>query len=113
MGNERRALDALIVSQLRAHSEADVNNLPELTEEERDALDSLGPNFVEKLLIGDIEPPVKSTDDKPELAAAGEIFGMNRAKDIDEKTKEELDKKRKEIIERVKKMEREDAQPDE
>lgn len=58
MGSEReqRAIDALIVSQLRACDETDPNHLPELTDEEREALDSLGPDFVDRLLAGDIEP---------------------------------------------------------
>lgn len=49
---EERALDALIVSQLRAtdNDEVDAEHLPELTDEERKALDSLGPDFVDKLL---------------------------------------------------------------
>ena len=38
---EQRALDALIVSQLRAREdEVDVEHLPELTDEEREAMDS-------------------------------------------------------------------------
>ena len=64
---EERALDALIVSQLRAtrDDEIDVEHLPELNDEEREALDSLGPNFVERLLAGEIDEP---SDDPPEEA---------------------------------------------
>lgn len=112
MGSERekRAIDALIVSQLRACDETDINHLPELTDEEREALDSLGPDFVDKLLTGDIEPTEHASEEL-ELAGAGEAFGMNRAKDVDEETKEELDQKRQEIIDRIKKLEREDGRP--
>lgn len=111
MGSEReqRALDALIVSQLRACDETDVDHLPELTDEERKALDSLGPDFVDKLFAGEIEPAGEDPADEPELAAAGEAFGMNRAKDIDKDTKDELDRKRQEIIDRIKKLEEEDG----
>ena len=105
---EERALDALIVSQLRAREdEVDVEHLPELSDEEREALDSFGPNFVDKLLAGKILP--KPEDDTPEdceLAVAGEeVFGMNRAEEIDEETAEELNEKRKEIIDRIKREE--------
>lgn len=114
MGSEReeRAIDALIVSQLRACDETDPNHLPELTDEEREALDSLGPDFVDKLLAGDIEATEHATEEL-EVAGAGEAFGMNRAKNIDEDTKEELDRKRQEIIDRIKKMEGEDGRPTE
>lgn len=107
MGSEReqRALDALIVSQLRACDETDVDHLPELTDEEREALDSLGPDFVDRLLAGEIEPAAEDPAVESELATTGEAFGMNRAKDIDKYTKEELDRKRKEIIDRIKKLE--------
>ncbi|MCI0331941.1 MAG: hypothetical protein L0228_01790 [Planctomycetes bacterium] len=109
-GREQRALDALIVSQLRACDETDVNHLPELIDDEREALDSLGPDFVDKLLAGEIAPAAEAPSEEPELAAAGEAFGMNRAKDIDKNTKEELDRKRQEIIDRIKQMEDKDGQ---
>jgi hypothetical protein len=114
MGSEReqRALDALIVSQLRACDETDVNHLPELTDEEREALDSLGPDFVDKVLDGKIEPSAAAPYEASELAAAGEAFGMNRAKNIDEKTKQELDRRRQEIIDRIRQLEEKDGESD-
>lgn len=56
---EERALDALIVSQLRApqDDEVDVRHLPELTDKDREALDSLGPDFISRLLAGEIKRP--------------------------------------------------------
>ena len=105
---EERALDALIVSQLRAtpDDEIDVEHLPELTDEEREALDSLGSGFVDRLLAGEIDGPSDDPPEQAELAMAGEeVFGMNRAEEIDEETKEELDQKRKEIIDRIKQEE--------
>lgn len=111
---EQRALDALIVSQLRAgEDEVDVEHLLELTDEERDALDSFGPKFVDNLLAGKIQPKGnKAVDDPPEdceLAVAGEeVFGLNRAEEIDEETAEELGEKRNEIIERIKREEEND-----
>jgi len=48
---EERAFEALIVLALRMqHEEGDVQNLPELNEKERAALDSLGPDFIDRLL---------------------------------------------------------------
>lgn len=107
MSNERkqRAIDALIVSQLRACDETDTDHLPELTDEERNALDSLGVDFVERLLDGEIDLFREEQTEELDLATAGEVFGMNRAEDIDEETKRELDLKRKEIIDRIKKEE--------
>ena len=49
---EDRAIDALIVLALREPEgdEVDVKHLPRLTKEERAALDSLDPGFIERLL---------------------------------------------------------------
>jgi hypothetical protein len=112
MGNEReqRALDALIVSQLRSCSETEIGHFLALSDDERAALDSLGPDFVDKLLHGKVQPCGEIQSDSAELAAAGEAFGMNRAKEIDPKSKEELDQKRQEIIERIKRLEGGDGQ---
>lgn len=53
---EDRALDALIVSQLRCWEpeEVDIEHLPRLTDEEKAALDSLGPHFVRTLLAANV-----------------------------------------------------------
>lgn len=98
---EQRALDALIVSQLRACDETNVEHLPELTDDERASLDSLGIDFVERLLAGQIEMPADAPHAESEVAMAGNAFGMNRAEQIDDETKKELDRKRKEIIDRL------------
>jgi len=98
----QRALDALIVSQLRRHEdgdEADLEHLPRLTAEEKQALDSLGPDFIDNLLAGENKP---EEDDPPAeedelLCAGGMSFGMNRAEEIDGETAEELERKRQEI----------------
>jgi hypothetical protein len=102
---EQRALDALIVSQLRACDETHVEHLPELTDDERASLDSLGVDFVDRLLAGRIEMPAELPREESDLAMAGEAFGMNRAEQIDEETQAELDQKRREIIERLKREE--------
>ena len=106
---ELRALDALLVSQLRTcgADEVDIEHLPELTDDERNAMDSLDADFASKLLKGQIYQPTiaKLESEKTEYAFAGDeslAFGMNRAKDIDEAAAKEIERKRKEIIERMK-----------
>lgn len=108
---EERAIDALFVSQLRSNR-TDVKSHPELNEQEREQLRSLGDDFVDRLFAGDVEE-ICGTDEveQSDAALCGTAFGLNRAKDIDKETKAELDQKRKEIIERAKKSkeDRDDA----
>lgn len=100
---ESRALDALIVSQLRGNDETDVEHLPRLTEDDNAALDSLGPDFVDRLFAEETAEADDQPDSHGATADAREemLAGMNRAEDIDDETAEELDRKRKEIIDRV------------
>lgn len=100
---EERAIDALFVSQLRSNR-TDVESHPELNEHDREQLRSLGDDFIERLFAGEVEE-ICGTDEieEPDDALCGTAFGLNRAKDIDEETKAELDQKRQEIIERAKK----------
>lgn len=100
----QRALDALIVSQLRRHErcdEVDLEKLPRLTPEEKAGLDSLGPDFIDRLIAGDIAPAEVDSQDCDEelLCAGGMSFGMNRADEVDEETERKLEEKRREIIE--------------
>ena len=102
---DQRALDALFVSQLRRHEkcdEVDVDHLPKLTKEEKEALDDLGPDFIGRLLAGNL-PPINEPHDPANdelLCAGGMSFGLNRAEKIDEQTVEELNRKRQEILEK-------------
>jgi hypothetical protein len=53
---EERALDAIIVSCLRCpddDGDLDTDRLPELTDEDRAAMDALGPDFIDRLLAGE------------------------------------------------------------
>jgi len=108
---EDRAIDALIVSQLRSNRiDVDIEQLPELTQEEREQLDSLGEDFVDRLLAGEVLPVVgEDIIEEREVSTAGGVFGMNRAKDVDEDTKKELDQNRQEIIDRIKEQEESDG----
>lgn len=108
---EDRAIDALIVSQLRSNRiDVDIEQLPELTQEEREQLDSLGEDFVDRLLAGEVLPVIEEEIiEEREVATAGGVFGMNRAKDVDEDTKKELDQNRQDIIDRIKEQEEGDG----
>ena len=102
---EERAIDALLVSQLRSNRES-IQSLPELTDLEREALNSLGDDFVDRLVAGEIRKVCADVEAKQEEeVACGPAFGLNRAIDIDETTREELDRKRQEIIDRINQIE--------
>lgn len=104
---EARALEALIVSQLRRErNPADQEDLPQLTDEDRKAMNALGPNLIDRLWDSPRSDEEGShfDDCDEELACAGEQFaGMNRAEEIDEETKRALDAKRAEVRERLRK----------
>ena len=105
---EQLALDALLVSQLRSCNETVPSHLPPLLESETAALDGLGTDFVDRLLADAITPPQYEMLDH-NLAAAGEAFGMNRAEAVDDETRKEIDRKRQEIIDEIKRQESEDG----
>ncbi len=107
--NERedRALEALIVSQLRRNDETKSEHLPQLSDDDKAALDSLGPDFIDQLYAE--EAPTEEQDSDGVEEHSEEMFaGMNRAEDIDDETKAELDRKRREIIDRLKGEQEED-----
>jgi hypothetical protein len=112
---EERALDALLVSLLRKIDKdddiVDPKMLPELTEEEKVAMNKLGDEFIDRILAG--EAPItrreKSKDDGADrgeeaaLANSGSGCAMNRAEEVDDDTAEELKRREQEILERKKK----------
>ena len=107
---DQRALDALFVSQLRRHErcdEVDIEHLPELTKEDIEALDSLGPDFIGRLIAGSFPKISDAPEEADEelLCAGGMSFGMNRADEIDEQAEGEIERKRKEIEDKFKKKE--------
>jgi hypothetical protein len=109
---EERALDALLVSILRRVDKDDdivePDRLPQLTDEEKAAMNQLGTDFIDRILAG--ERPVApreapKTDDPADdheaaLAGSGVDCGMNRAEEVDDETTEELDRREREILER-------------
>jgi hypothetical protein len=118
---EERALDALLISALRreeAEVDIDPSRLPKLTDEERAAMESLGDDFIDRILATDAtdcsdESPIDCEDEDCEeegnlaLAGSGPGWGLNRAEVIDALTAEELAEKKKEILERLAKEKRE------
>jgi hypothetical protein len=110
---EERAQDALLISALRreqADVDVDPKRLPELSDEEKAAMRSLGNDLIDKLLAedaksaelhsGDEDDDFEETDD---LAFAGSAsgWGLNRAEIIDALTAEEIERKKKEILDRL------------
>lgn len=103
-----RALDALLVSVIRLGSEKEIDaeRLPELTKEERAALDSLGPDFMDRILAGETSsceergPATDCGKSEPVLSGSFEGFGLNRAQEIEAETADELERRRREIVER-------------
>jgi hypothetical protein len=106
---EERALEALIVSRMRAAcgDEVDPSKLPGLTDEQKASLKCLKPGFIQDL--------IKRADteaDDPDEDEAGETeyedsellcgSGMNRAEEIDDEANEELKRKRKELLDKLK-----------
>jgi hypothetical protein len=108
---EERAADALIVSLLRRVDKdddfIDPKHLPQLTEEDRAAVDALGADFVDRLLAGERPAQAKrgSEYDCPNeaelaLAGCGDDTSFNRAEVVDDKTAAELEEQERTIIER-------------
>jgi hypothetical protein len=116
---EERALDALLISALRreqADVEVDPKRLPKLSAEEKAAMQSLGGDFIDKLLAeDDADCPESDAQDCHDdwddaggvaLTGSGAGWGLNRAEVIDELTAEEIERKKKEILERLAKEKR-------
>lgn len=109
---EERALDALLVSVLRRVEKDDevieTDKLPQLTEEEKAAMNTLGADFLERILAGKRpiqrrDKPIKDCPDESEelaLAGSGADACLNRAEEVDDETTEELERKEREILER-------------
>lgn len=112
MSNERseredRAFDALIIShRLRDRDFNDLNDLPPLTESQRKLMESMSDDIVERMWdqakAADVPCEVERTCDFIEDVEEFEFAGMNRADDMDEETKKNLEEARKLVIEAMK-----------
>jgi|CXWL01.1.fsa_nt_gi hypothetical protein len=112
--SEERALEALIVSQIwQERDPGRVDDLPELTDEERAAMDSLGTDLVQRLWNSVLEDEVLPSSDTDVVSASisDEAFaGMNRADEIDAETNENIEKRRKEVLDRLRKKKLDEEQ---
>lgn len=116
---EDRALEALIVSQLRRERECcDINDLPELTAEERAVMNAAPADLIQKLweqaATADLD--AEEEDDDCEAEVDEDLYvGMNRADGPTDETHKKLDEARKEVIEELKKRKKKgnggDAKP--
>jgi hypothetical protein len=100
---EERAFDALIVSHLlRDRDLTHPDDLPDLTESERAAMNAVPEDLVERLWDEENE---RTLDEAPEDDIGDcapedeeEFVAMNRGEQMDEETKSKLDLARKEIL---------------
>jgi hypothetical protein len=110
---EEKAFEAFIVSQLRRRRDiSNLDDLPELTEAEREAMNRLPADLVEKLWdsISDVDEDVPDEElcedvQNGELAGAG----MNRADDMDDETRMKIAEARKKMVEEIQKRKKKDS----
>jgi len=100
---EERAFDALIVSHLlRCRELSELNDLPDLTESQRAAMNSVPADLVDQLWDAEDEQPADTSTDNEfcnSVAEEEEEFAaMNRGEQMDEDTKNKLDLARKEVL---------------
>jgi hypothetical protein len=101
---EEHAFDALIVSHLLRERElTELNDLPELTESQRAALNAVPADLVDQLWnAGDEESADDPADDGPcglVTEEEEEFAAMNRGDEMDQETKNKLDLARREVLE--------------
>jgi hypothetical protein len=100
---EERAFDALIVSHLlRGRELSELNDLPDLTESQRAAMNSVPADLADQLWDAEDEQPADASTDNEfcnSVAEEEEEFAaMNRGEQMDEDTKNKLDLARKEVL---------------
>ena len=108
---EVRALEAIIVSQLlRERDPLNLDDLPELTDSQKAALNALPQNLVEQLW-DEVESEAEEEAPAEEACEVDdeEFAGMNRAEEMSEETRDALDQARREVLESMKKRKEEDG----
>jgi hypothetical protein len=112
---EERAFDALIVSHLlRDRDLADLDDLPDLTESERAAMNATPEDMVEQLwAVEDERTPDEAAEEDfsgcvAEEEEEEEFAAMNRGESMDEETKHKLDLARKEVLEMMRRQKKGD-----
>ena len=113
---QERALEALIVSQVWQERDPEkVSDLPELSTEERAAMDSLGTDLVQRLWnnLHDEDNELSCDWDGVSECVSDEAFaGMNRADGMDEETRKKIEERRKAVLERLRKKKLDEEQSD-
>lgn len=110
-GREERAFEALVVSQISSHCDNEniaPDALPELTDEELAAMNSLGGDFMARLIADyDSKGQIAEDESKPkrkrESRIRGVVHGMNRADEIGTEAAMELERKRAEALGEIQK----------
>lgn len=106
---EKHAFDALIISHLLRERElTDLNDLPDLTESQRAAMDAVPADLVDQLWnADDAELADEAVDDglcDSVCEKEEEFAAMNRGEDMDEETKKKLDLARKEVLDAMRRQ---------
>lgn len=114
--SEERAVEALIVSQIwQVRAPDKVDDLPELSIEERAAMDSLGTDLVQRLWnnLPDEDDELPADHEGVSECVSDEAFaGMNRADGMDEETRKKIEERRKAVLERLRKKKLDEEQSD-
>jgi hypothetical protein len=108
---EDRAFEALIVSQFRRERDCcDLNDLPELNDEELTAMKGMPDDLVGRLWEQVESQDQESSDDEDDEYASmvdEDLYvGMNRADGPTDETQTKLDEARKEVLDQLKKAKR-------
>ena len=106
---EERAFDALIVSHLLRERElTELNDLPDLTESQRAAMNAVPADLVDRLWDAESQ---ESEDEPTDDGLCGlsteeeeEFAAMNRGEHMDEETKNKLDLARKEVLDAMRRQ---------
>lgn len=106
---ENRALQAVFVSQLlRERDPLNLDDLPELTDAQRAAMDALPSNLVEQIWDDPEDADDENCAGEETCSVDEEEFAaMNRAEEMTDETREALDQARREVIESMKKKRKE------
>jgi hypothetical protein len=100
---ETRALEAIIASQLlRERDPMNLDDLPELTDAQRSAMNAMPTDFVQRLWDEVDEESEECPTPETCTVEEEEFVGMNRAEEMTDETRNALDAARKEVIESMK-----------
>ena len=109
---EEHAFDALIVSHLLRDRElTELNDLPDLTESQRAAMNAVPADLVDQLWDAEDEQSSEEPEEDgycDSLMEEEEFVAMNRGEPMDEETKSKLDIARREIFDMMRKQKKDE-----